>query len=159
MRYYHVITGLFYNFAFVCKTHLFSGAAFLGRHLLCCRPDVFSGANFGRTANIEKAFAFADNNQFKILMSHTPTDFHAGNNFDLELSGHTHGGQIFPFHILTKIHNKYLAGMYDMENDAKIYVTSGSGQWGPQMRFLAPSEITLINILPERNKKTDAEYK
>lgn len=124
----------------------------LGNIYLAGIPDVFSGANFGRTANIEEAFAFADNNQFKILMSHTPTDFHAGNNFDLELSGHTHGGQIFPFHILTKIHNKYLAGMYDMENDAKIYVTSGSGQWGPQMRFLAPSEITLINILPEGNK-------
>lgn len=79
-------------------------------------------------------------------MSHTPTDFHAGNNFDLELSGHTHGGQIFPFHILTKIHNKYLAGMYDMENDAKIYVTSGSGQWGP-LHFLKSIDFTCFCIL------------
>ena len=79
-------------------------------------------------------------------MSHTPVDFGKDNIFDLEVSGHTHGGQIFPFHVLAKLHNRYLAGLYQMENGAQIYVTRGAGQWGPQMRFLAPSEITVIRL-------------
>lgn len=112
-------------------------------------PDLFSGASYGKNIDIEKTFAQAQPQQFKLLMSHTPADFADKNNFDLEVSGHTHGGQIFPFHIFAKLHNKYLAGMYKMDNDAQIYVTRGAGQWGPQMRFLAPSEITIINLIPQ----------
>lgn len=92
--------------------------------------------------------------QYKILVSHTPADFQSQNDFDLELSGHTHGGQIFPFHILTKIYNKhFLSGLYNLTNGAKLYISRGSGQWGPQMRFLAPSEITVIELRPQQNKE------
>ena len=86
-------------------------------------------------------------------MSHTPADFGKENLFDLEVSGHTHGGQIFPFHIPAKLKNKYLAGKYRMENGAEIYVTRGAGQWGPQMRLLAPSEITVLILKPEKEEK------
>lgn len=130
-------------------TFLENGGVSAGEIYLAGIPDVFSGKAFGRPADTETAFAGAEPQQFKILLSHTPADFKENNNFDLELSGHTHGGQIFPFHILTKLHNRYLAGMYDMENNAKIYVTRGAGQWGPQMRFLAPAEITLLTLKPK----------
>ena len=104
-------------------------------------PDV-SGKRYGLDLNAEKAFEKASDSDFKLLMSHTPADFKA---VDLTVSGHTHGGQIFPFHILVKLANKYLAGGYD-----GVYVTRGAGQWGPQMRFLAPSEITFIKLSPNK---------
>ena len=113
-------------------------------------PDTFSGHFYGKNADLEKTFAESGDNRYRILLSHTPTDFGRQNNFNLEISGHTHGGQIFPFHILTLLHNKYLAGLYKRENNAHIYVTRGAGQWGPQMRFLAPSEITVIKLTPSK---------
>lgn len=106
-------------------------------------PDV-SGKRYGLALDTGKAFEKAADSDFKLLMSHTPADFKAA---DLTVSGHTHGGQIFPFHIFAKLYNKYLAGSYD-----GVYVTRGAGQWGPQMRFLAPSEITFIKLLPKGQK-------
>lgn len=121
----------------------------LGNIYLAGIPDSFVGKNFGKDVNIAQAFEKEKNNQFRLLLSHSPTDFTVDNNFDLEISGHTHGGQIFPFHVLSLLGNKYLSGFYDMENNAKIYVSNGAGQWGPQMRFLAPAEITIVNLKPE----------
>lgn len=112
-------------------------------------PDLFSGKDYDKPINLNKTMADSNNEQFRLLMSHTPADFSEDNNFDLEISGHTHGGQIFPFHIFALLHNRYLAGSYAMGNNAQIYVSRGSGQWGPQMRFLAPSEITIINLTPK----------
>lgn len=111
-------------------------------------PDYFSARNYHTNIDLAKSFAASDPNQYRLLVSHTPADFGEKNNFDLEVSGHTHGGQIFPFHILTKLHNKYLAGHYKMNETSEIYVSRGAGQWGPQMRFLAPSEITIIKLKP-----------
>ena len=103
-----------------------------------CRPDIFIGgvtdASFRRIKNmspdIARAMRRAAPEQYRILMSHSPlpngkdapdqSEF-----FDLQISGHTHGGQIFPFHFLVKPVNKYLAGLYAPEgSDAKIYVLS-----------------------------------
>lgn len=55
--------------------------------------------------------------------------------FDLEVSGHTHGGQIFPFHIFAKLHIKYLSGLYPMPGGAEIYVSNGAGQWAGKCAF------------------------
>ena len=82
-------------------------------------------------------------------MAHTPVKFSQKPNIDLIVSGHTHGGQIFPFHLFSWAYNKgYLAGLYQMDKNTKIYVSRGTGQWGPQMRFLAPAEITILRFLP-----------
>lgn len=62
------------------------------------------------------------------------------------VSGHTHGGQVFPFMIFVYLALGYVSGLYDLEDEAKLYVSRGAGQWGPQMRFLAPSEITVVNL-------------
>ena len=120
-----------------------SGEAVSGSLFVAGVPDM-SGKRYGFSVDADKAFADSSDSQFKLLMSHTPADFKAA---DLTVSGHTHGGQIFPFHILVKLANKYLAGGYD-----GVYVTRGAGQWGPQMRFLAPSEITFIQLLPKGQK-------
>ncbi len=125
-------------------TFLENGGAALGGGLYVGGiPDV-SGRHYGFDVKVDKAFENAAAFDFKLLMSHTPADFKAA---DLTVSGHTHGGQIFPFHILVKLANKYLAGDY-----GSVYVTRGAGQWGPQMRFLAPSEITFIKLLPKGQK-------
>lgn len=97
--------------------------------------------------NFIQAFKGAKQGNYKILLSHTPdfVDYLNKASVDLQLSGHTHGGQIFPFHILAKYANKYLSGLYDV-NGIKLYVSNGAGYWGPAMRLFAPSEITLIEL-------------
>jgi predicted MPP superfamily phosphohydrolase len=86
---------------------------------------------------------------FNIYLKHRP-ELADGDEtrFDLMLSGHTHGGQIFPFTILVKLVNRYLAGMYELGNGVKLYVSRGTGSWGPPVRFGATPEITLIELRP-----------
>lgn len=97
--------------------------------------------------NFIQAFKGAKKGSYRILLSHTPdfVDYLNKDSVDLQLSGHTHGGQIFPFHVLVKYANKYLSGLYDV-NGIKLYVSNGAGYWGPAMRLFAPSEITLIEL-------------
>ena len=94
----------------------------------------------------------AKKGDYKILMAHRPQVFKSMKDAeaDLVVSAHTHGGQIFPFHIISKITNGYLAGLYH-KNGSVLYVTRGAGQWGPQMRLFAPSEISLIKVQPVQN--------
>ncbi len=82
---------------------------------------------------------------FSILMSHQPLmlDLIAENGNFVGFSGHTHGGQIFPFHLFTRMVYKYFYGLYHIK-DSFFYVTSGAGTWGPPMRLLAPAEIPLV---------------
>ena len=113
-------------------------------------PDksIHDSGVFGKI-DVEKALSGNKNNLYTILLSHTPkfTD-EPLKGVDLQLSGHTHGGQIFPFHFLAKLHNKYLAGLYQ-EDGYKVYVSRGAGYWGPPIRLFAPSDITVINLEPE----------
>lgn len=97
---------------------------------------------------INKAFEGSKKDDYRILLSHAPVDAEEQNNFDIELAGHTHGGQVFPCHLFTKLFNQsYLSGFYKMTNNAKIYVSRGAGQWAPPLRFLAPSEITVVKLV------------
>jgi len=64
---------------------------------------------------------------------------------DLMLNGHTHGGQLWPFHYLVQHAYPHYAGVYRVNGMTQV-VSCGSGQWGPPMRFLAPSEINLITL-------------
>jgi len=83
-----------------------------------------------------------------IVVSHTPRTFeascHAG--VDIALAGHTHGGQVFPFGILEWLQQGYLAGPYHCGN-TQLYVSSGTGYWGPPMRLGTRSEISLIELI------------
>lgn len=80
---------------------------------------------------------------FVLLLKHRPLTL-ARSQFDLQLSGHTHGGQLFPFGLLVSRMYPRLAGRYSLENGGELYVSRGTGTWGPPMRLLAPPEITLI---------------
>ena len=65
---------------------------------------------------------------------------------DLVVSGHTHGGQIFPFSLLVRLDQKYVAGLYRANKNTQIYVSRGAGFWGPPVRVMAPSEISLLRL-------------
>lgn len=113
-------------------------------------PDLNTAFSPYFRINFSKAFRSSRNNDYKILLSHYPNlSEYPNRKYDLQLSGHTHGGQIFPFHYLSWQANKYLAGLYDVEN-YKLYVSRGSGYWGPPMRLFAPSEITEIILKPTK---------
>ena len=87
------------------------------------------------------------NDKIKILLAHQPNSIYAVNKAgaDLQLSGHTHGGQFWPFNYPTKLVNAYLSGLHN-HNGTQIYVNSGTGYWGPPFRLGVPSEITLIRL-------------
>lgn len=87
--------------------------------------------------------------RFAILLKHQPTvEADAPGVFDLQLSGHTHKGQIFPFSLITSRFFRYHNGNYRLENGVLIHVSRGTGTWGPPIRFLSPPEITVIDLIP-----------
>ena len=89
-----------------------------------------------------------DRDKFTLLLKHQPRiDKKSIEHFDLQLSGHTHAGQIFPFTILVKLAFPYLRGLYNLEGGVKLYVSRGAGTWGPPVRFLAPPEVTIIELV------------
>lgn len=108
-------------------------------------PDLSSAAQWGFT--VDWSAVCLQSTQFRVLLSHKPILPNETNAADLIISGHTHGGQIFPFHLFSWYYNsKLLAGLYQPKIGKNVYVSRGSGQWGPQMRFLAPSEITVLKL-------------
>lgn len=86
-----------------------------------------------------------------IMLAHQPGSAHAAENLnvDLMLCGHTHGGQYFPFHYAVAKAHPYIAGLYQHE-DMQVYVNQGTGYWGPPLRLGIPSEITLLELVPEK---------
>ncbi len=86
--------------------------------------------------------------KFTLFLKHQPRiDPEAAGLFDLQLSGHTHKGQIFPFTYLSAISYPMNAGRYELAKGSVLYVSRGSGTWGPPVRFLAPPEVTIIEIV------------
>ncbi len=85
---------------------------------------------------------------FKIFLSHQPKDYtlaqKAGS--DLFLCGHTHGGQIFPFHLLVRLVQPFLSGLHFVKGMA-VYVNRGLGTWGIGYRFLADGEMAIIRLI------------
>lgn len=84
---------------------------------------------------------------FTLLLKHRPriSDGSRGR-VDLQLSGHTHYGQIFPFRYIVRIPYPLLSGLYPVTGGGALYVSRGTGTWGPRMRFLTPPEITVLDI-------------
>jgi predicted MPP superfamily phosphohydrolase len=82
-----------------------------------------------------------------VLLAHDPTTFKkaSGMGIDLQISGHTHGGQIWPFAWLVRLAVPFVAGHY-RRGRAQLYVSRGTGFWGPPMRLRAPAEITEIRL-------------
>ncbi|MCG8591894.1 MAG: metallophosphoesterase, partial [Proteobacteria bacterium] len=82
-----------------------------------------------------------------ILLAHDPSTFKRAHarGIALQLSGHTHGGQIWPFRYLVRLAIPFVAGLYRRAN-AWLYVSRGTGFWGPPMRLGAPAEITELTL-------------
>jgi len=72
---------------------------------------------------------------------------------DLQISGHTHGGQFFPWNLLATLGQPYLKGLHD-HNGTWVYVSKGTGYWGPPVRVGARSEITVLTLTKEKGNKT-----
>ncbi len=84
---------------------------------------------------------------FRLLLAHQPRSIHAAADagFDLQLSGHTHGGQFFPWTLFVGLAHPFTEGLGRLR-DTWIYVSRGTGYWGPPLRAGAPSEITLLTL-------------
>jgi predicted MPP superfamily phosphohydrolase len=85
----------------------------------------------------------------KILLAHQPRSAPAAAEagFDLQLSGHTHGGQFFPWNLFVPLQQPFVAGL-NRVHKLWVYTSRGTGYWGPPKRFGAPSEITLVRLVP-----------
>ncbi len=100
----------------------------------------------GHGEDLHAATAGRDPARALVLLAHQPRQVRraAHHGVDLQLSGHTHGGQIWPWHYIVKLQQGgLLAGRYDC-NGTQLYVTRGCGYWGPPVRLLAPLEITRV---------------
>ncbi len=85
---------------------------------------------------------------FTILLKHRPwVDPKAAELFDLQLSGHTHGGQVYPFRYITALAYPYIGGLYSLPQGSMLYVSRGAGTWGPPIRFFTPPEISVIDLV------------
>jgi len=95
--------------------------------------------------DLDAALAGRDPLRPAILLAHDPSTFKRAwaLGIDLQLSGHTHGGQIWPFGLLVRLAIPTVAGRYS-KGEAQLYVSRGTGFWGPPMRLFAPAEITEI---------------
>ena len=84
----------------------------------------------------------------KILLAHQPRSAAAAASagFDLQLSGHTHGGQFWPWNLFVRFQQPFTAGLHRL-NRLWVYISRGTGYWGPPNRFGAPSEITLLRLV------------
>ncbi len=85
----------------------------------------------------------------KILLAHQPRTAPAAARagFDLQLSGHTHGGQFWPWTLFVRFQQPFTAGLHKLGN-LWVYISRGTGYWGPPKRLGAPSEITLLRLVP-----------
>ncbi|MFE6888943.1 metallophosphoesterase [Streptomyces sp. NPDC057694] len=106
-----------------------------------------SGENYGEGPDYGKALGDRDTSRAAVLLAHQPVMIHEAveHGVDLQLSGHTHGGQLWPGNFVAAASNPTLAGL-DTYGDTQLYVSRGAGAWGPPVRVGAPSDITVVEL-------------
>ena len=88
--------------------------------------------------------------KFTLFLKHRPDVEQSSEGlFDLQLSGHAHKGQLFPFTLVVRLVFPRIAGLYRLASGSWLYVSRGTGTWGPPIRFLAPPEVTVIDLRKE----------
>lgn len=111
--------------------------------------DDHSSGRFGggHGPNLPRALAGRDPNRELLLLAHQPRAIveAAAMGVGLQLSGHTHGGQIFPWNFMVRLQQPYVAGLHK-HGEAQVYVSNGTGYWGPPMRVGFPAEITKVTL-------------
>lgn len=134
-------------------TVLMNGHVVIGRgpaRLLLAGVTDYRGGNFlsSHRSDPHKALAGAPSADVRILLAHQPKNIFeaAAAGYDLQISGHTHGGQFFPWNLVVGFAQPYVSGLHTHQN-TQIYVSRGTGYWGPPVRVGSPSEITLIQLV------------
>jgi uncharacterized protein len=109
-----------------------------------------AGAEVSAPPDFDRALTGVDASRPTVLLAHQPVmvDEAATRGVDLQLSGHTHGGQVWPFHYLVRTVQPSIAGLSTV-GDTQLYVTRGAGFWGPPVRIGAPPDISLVTLQPE----------
>lgn len=121
-----------------------------GYDILIAGVTDYSGESFGYTHKSDPQAAI-DNltaTDLKILLAHQPRSAFAAekHGFDLQLSGHTHGGQFWPWNLFVRLQQPFTAGLGKI-NNMWVYTNRGTGYWGPPKRFGVSSEITLLRLV------------
>lgn len=98
--------------------------------------------------DIKQALTHIQDTSPTVLLAHQPKYIkEVPQSVDLVLSGHTHGGQLFPFNFLVKLEQPYVKGLHQHNDFTQIYVSKGTGFWGPPMRLGASSEMTVLTLI------------
>lgn len=105
------------------------------------------GESEGQGPDFGRALGDRDRSRAAVLMAHQPVliDEAVEHGVDLQLSGHTHGGQLWPGNYIAELSNPTVAGL-ERYGDTQLYVTRGAGAWGPPVRVGAPSDITVVEL-------------
>ncbi|MEV7564678.1 metallophosphoesterase [Streptomyces tanashiensis] len=109
--------------------------------------DDVAGESEGRGPDFARALGDRDRARAAVLLAHQPVVVHDAvrHGVDLQLSGHTHGGQLWPGNYLAELANPTVAGL-ERYGDTQLYVSRGAGAWGPPVRVGAPSDITIVEL-------------
>lgn len=109
------------------------------------------GESEGQGPDFARALDDRDPARACVLLAHQPVQIHEAvrHGVDLQLSGHTHGGQLWPGSLLAAAANPTVAGL-DRYGDTQLYVSRGAGAWGPPTRVGAPSDVTVIALAATR---------
>lgn len=109
----------------------------------------YEGVRFGRKykSDFHKAMHGGEAADFRLLLAHQPASAYKAHaaGWNAMLCGHTHGGQVFPFMAVVTMVQPYLSGLHD-HNGMQVYVSRGTGFWGPPFRLGAPAEITRVTL-------------
>ncbi len=106
-----------------------------------------TGGSVGDPPDYDLALGGRDPARPVVLLAHQPVQAHeaARRGVDLQLSGHTHGGQLWPFHYVTRMSQPVLTGLGEVDG-MPVYVTNGAGFWGPPVRVGAAPDVTLVEL-------------
>ncbi|MFG2025186.1 metallophosphoesterase [Streptomyces sp. NPDC048825] len=106
-----------------------------------------AGEDEGQGPDFEKALGDRDRARACVLLAHQPVQIHdaVDHGVDLQLSGHSHGGQLWPGNFVAALANPTVAGL-ERYGDTQLYVSRGAGAWGPPTRVGAPSDITVVEL-------------
>ncbi len=105
------------------------------------------GEAFGQGPDFARALGDRDRSRASVLLAHQPVQIHEAvrHGVGLQLSGHTHGGQLWPGNLVAALANPTVAGL-ERYGDTQLYVTRGAGAWGPPVRVGARSDITVVRL-------------
>jgi len=117
--------------------------------------DLAGVDDYGHSMDLRRALDGRDGDRALVLLAHQPRGIEAAvrSGVDLQLSGHTHGGQIVPFNFVVGLTQPYVRGLHKLDEPSAgrsghIYVSRGTGYWGPPMRLGSPPEIAKIVLVP-----------